>query len=231
MAWLAALAPLPRIAWLAPLAPRIPNRHLPNSAAHSAMADRNVVNRAMVKAVPVDINLAIAQADQDADPAISIPKTGQGVDLVMPQAGQEVDLVMLQSGHPVDPVLAGEVLFKHVWTRGDPLTAGGDGLGPVFNARSCVACHQYGGVGGSGGKKHNVQLFTLSNRSRAGASARAGGRTDLDIPQGPELQEGVIHKAATDPAFLETVSFVERNWGHATSSCRNEILPLSLGPG
>src|SRR4029077_20858694 len=42
---------------------------------------------------------------------------------------------------------AGAELFNHEWTPKDPLTKG-DGLGPVFNARSCVECHHQGGPGG-----------------------------------------------------------------------------------
>jgi CxxC motif-containing protein (DUF1111 family) len=98
-----------------------------------------------------------------------------------------------QASNAVDPVMAqaGEVLFKHAWTPGDPLAAGGDGLGPVFNDRSCVACHRTGGVGGSGDLEHNVQLFTLHG-------ADTNGRP----------REGVIHKGATDPAFLEATELV-----------------------
>src|SRR5437763_1658104 len=50
-------------------------------------------------------------------------------------------------------VQAGATLFNHKWTEKDPLAVanGGDGLGPVFNANSCAACHHKGGVGGSGG--------------------------------------------------------------------------------
>src|SRR5260370_101541 len=53
-------------------------------------------------------------------------------------------------------VVVGEALFKHEWEPGDKLSPGGDGLGPVYNAHSCVACHHQGGVGGSGGLEHNV---------------------------------------------------------------------------
>ena len=55
---------------------------------------------------------------------------------------------------------AGLVLFEHDWKPGDSL-AGGDGLGPVFNERSCVACHFQGGVGGGGGVKQNVTSFEV----------------------------------------------------------------------
>jgi CxxC motif-containing protein (DUF1111 family) len=73
---------------------------------------------------------------------------------------------------PVDETMAraGEILFKHVWTPNDPLAKGGDGLGPVFNDTSCAACHERGGVGGSGGLKHNVTTFVV----RQGTSTREG---------------------------------------------------------
>src|SRR5258708_15867479 len=63
----------------------------------------------------------------------------------------------------VDPAMAqaGEVLFHHVWTPNDPLAQGGDGLGPVYNARSCLECHNKGGPGGAGELEHNVTMFTV----------------------------------------------------------------------
>ena len=64
---------------------------------------------------------------------------------------------------PVDAASAkaGEVLFKHEWKPRDSLSPGGDGLGPVFNATSCLACHKQGGPGGAGGLEHNVTTFTV----------------------------------------------------------------------
>src|SRR5439155_1138791 len=63
----------------------------------------------------------------------------------------------------VDPGVAqaGKVLFTHEWKPNDPLSPNGDGLGPVFNANSCVACHHQGGVGGAGGLEHNVTTFVV----------------------------------------------------------------------
>jgi CxxC motif-containing protein (DUF1111 family) len=43
----------------------------------------------------------------------------------------------------------------------------------VFNATSCVACHNQGGVGGGGGLKHNVTTFTI-RAQRPGEPARQG---------------------------------------------------------
>jgi CxxC motif-containing protein (DUF1111 family) len=60
--------------------------------------------------------------------------------------------------------LSGEALFKHEWQPCDSLSRGGDGLGPVFNATSCVTCHHQAGFGGSGGLEHNVTTFAARDR-------------------------------------------------------------------
>jgi CxxC motif-containing protein (DUF1111 family) len=76
---------------------------------------------------------------------------------------------------PIDPATAqaGQVLFHHEWTANDPLCNGGDGLGPVYNARSCVACHNQGGPGGGGGTEHNVTVFSI-DPERPGERPRTG---------------------------------------------------------
>jgi CxxC motif-containing protein (DUF1111 family) len=86
---------------------------------------------------------------------------------------------------------AGQVLFNHEWYPGDPLAAGGDGLGPVFNAKSCVACHKQGGPGGGGGLEHNVTLFAISSPNN-----------------GQLMRSGVIHANAISPEFRENLSQV-----------------------
>jgi CxxC motif-containing protein (DUF1111 family) len=63
---------------------------------------------------------------------------------------------------------AGRELFTRVWVPGDRRSHGGDGLGPVFNAQSCVACHDLGGPGGAGRPLRNVEIATA-------VSAGAGG--------------------------------------------------------
>jgi CxxC motif-containing protein (DUF1111 family) len=81
---------------------------------------------------------------------------------------------------------AGLVLFEHEWKPGDPM-AGGDGLGPVFNERSCVACHSQGGVGGGGDSRHNVASFEVHPG-----------------PGRPEVNGGVIHSAAVSKECRES---------------------------
>jgi len=95
-------------------------------------------------------------------------------------------------------VAAGKELFTHVWTPNDPL-AGGDGVGPVFNANSCVACHFQGGDGGSGGVKENVTLYVVLNN--------AGGCA-VPFNTKPVLV-GTLHGHASSPEFLETMNLLD----------------------
>jgi CxxC motif-containing protein (DUF1111 family) len=92
---------------------------------------------------------------------------------------------------PLSDVDAGRMLFTHGWTVNDPLTRG-DGLGPVFNGRSCVECHFQGGVGGSGRREHNVTSFTAFEK---------GKRID-----------GVVHRYAIAPGFHVTSEMIERQF-------------------
>ena len=54
----------------------------------------------------------------------------------------------------------GRALFERVWPSRNP-GLGSDGLGPLHNAKSCVACHHQGGVGGSGGARFNAKSIGI----------------------------------------------------------------------
>jgi CxxC motif-containing protein (DUF1111 family) len=60
----------------------------------------------------------------------------------------------------------GKELFTREWTAGDRRSHAGDGLGPVYNAQSCAACHKLGGIGGAGPNETNVSLVTIFVRAR-----------------------------------------------------------------
>ena len=64
------------------------------------------------------------------------------------------------AGAPGDDVGQGRDLFTREWLPGDPGRQTGDGLGPMYNDTSCVACHNQGGVGGAGSASKNVDLLT-----------------------------------------------------------------------
>lgn len=83
---------------------------------------------------------------------------------------------------------AGEELFEHEWKPKDPLSPEGDGLGPVFNANSCVACHRQGGIGGGGPQENNVLTYFIL---------------------GKPSKQGVVHSAATKRKFRETLRLVD----------------------
>ncbi|WP_439621565.1 di-heme oxidoredictase family protein [Gemmata sp.] len=86
----------------------------------------------------------------------------------------------------------GRELFEHEWEPNDPL-AQGDGLGPVFNARSCAACHFQGGLGGGGGLEHNVTAFEVFPR-----------------PGDPTFRSGVVHNFSAYPGDRETLKGLRR---------------------
>jgi CxxC motif-containing protein (DUF1111 family) len=88
-------------------------------------------------------------------------------------------------------VAAGRELFVHEWKKDDPLCEGGDGLGPVFNATSCAACHHLGGLGGSGGLEHNVTTFVR----------RPDFRTNTPL-------QGVVHSFAIESRYLESLRMI-----------------------
>jgi len=84
---------------------------------------------------------------------------------------------------------SGKTLFTRVWTTND--TQNGDGIGPVFNARSCVECHGQAGIGGAGGNEHNVTtFFRPANGNQKEAS-------------------GVIHSFAINSQFQENLQMVD----------------------
>src|SRR5262245_40640297 len=111
--------------------------------------------------------------------------------MVLVPAGYRLTKRPAPRPEPLDASMApaGMTLFKHVWTPTDPLAKGGDGLGPVFNATSCAACHHQGGVGGSGGLEHNVTTFTVRSEQKDAKPV-----------------EGVVHAFAIK--FRETLSQV-----------------------
>ena len=62
----------------------------------------------------------------------------------------------------------GEMLFAREWVPNDPMAPAGDGLGPVYNESSCVACHGLGSPGGAGPENKNVVLLTANPVGRRG---------------------------------------------------------------
>ncbi|QDT10203.1 di-heme oxidoredictase family protein [Planctomycetes bacterium K23_9] len=66
------------------------------------------------------------------------------------------------TGHSASPEMInqGRALFEREWPATNP-SLGSDGLGPLFNGKSCIACHNQGGVGGAGEAKFNAMTFGI----------------------------------------------------------------------
>jgi mono/diheme cytochrome c family protein len=88
----------------------------------------------------------------------------------------------------------GQELFEREWAPNDEM-AHGDGLGPVFNARSCVACHFQGGVGGGGGNDHNVMAFEAH-----------------PTKERPVVEGGLIHKFAIADSLREDFDSLRKHF-------------------
>jgi mono/diheme cytochrome c family protein len=111
----------------------------------------------------------------------------------------------------------GRALFLREWMAG-PTEHGGDGLGPVFNDSSCVACHNAGGPGGGGPNSKNVDIVTAS----------PNGMVAFDMPQVPRLAAS----APSEPSFKDRA--LEALFGIDPPVARPEDVPArgvaGIGP-
>jgi hypothetical protein len=96
--------------------------------------------------------------------------------------------VLREPSAPAQLKQTGLELFRHDWEPYDP-QAHGDGLGPVYNAQSCVACHSQGGIGGAGDNSHNVsafEAFPTQDRPEIKGGARSSLRNGKPVPRGEQ---------------------------------------------
>ncbi len=135
--------------------------------------------------------------------------------LLAPPAYKLAEMAWPSTGpRHADPmaVAAGRDLFNHEWTVNDPLS-GGDGVGPVFNARSCLECHNQGGGGGGGPVERNVTVYGLASTA---------------LPKGRAIPPiGVIHAGAIDPKFQETLNMAHPGLPRAKSMPLAQLIDRS----
>jgi CxxC motif-containing protein (DUF1111 family) len=131
----------------------------------------------------------------------------------------------------------GRERFVRSWAADDEQSPKGDGLGPLYNATSCVACHSQGGVGGGGRRGVNVQLLTFTGAHDTAALAnRPALQASLErihpgfVSRGAIVSTIVLHRHSTEPRYSEwRESFLRVN--AADNQPRNPFLWLiSLGP-
>jgi CxxC motif-containing protein (DUF1111 family) len=136
-------------------------------------------------------------------------------------------LVLAPSGAPAvageesaagrDAIAAGYEIFYREWMPDDPRGHGGDGLGPVYNDTSCVACHNAGGGGGGGPTSKNIDVLSASRavmgvviESVAGGPAARPAAPPVTAPVDSLLdfhagfksgRTVVLHKFGSDPNY------------------------------
>jgi CxxC motif-containing protein (DUF1111 family) len=111
----------------------------------------------------------------------------------------------------------GKELFTREWLHGDRRSHAGDGLGPVFNARSCVACHHLGGAGGAGPREMNatvVSVFVIPDQPTdlGGILARAI-LSSLGLSHTKARQPDRTKLAEIHPALRSENSFPAHRFG------------------
>ncbi|SIS67377.1 di-heme oxidoredictase family protein [Phaeovulum vinaykumarii] len=104
-------------------------------------------------------------------------------------------LVLCAGGAAADGLerLAGKALFDKIWVSAPASTRASDGLGPLYNARSCAACHA--------GPAHGASL---------GASLGASPDTSPDAASGLSEVVRVLHLWQPDGAGIRP----DPAWGH-----------------
>jgi len=115
-----------------------------------------------------------------------------------------------------DQVERGRELFVHQWEPNDKLSPHGDGLGPLFNAKSCVDCHDQGGIGGSGSNQRNAQMLAVvpepgepTARNAKSFLTRLGTMHPEFVDQQGGYFTGVLlHRHSTLPAYAKAHDLV-----------------------
>jgi CxxC motif-containing protein (DUF1111 family) len=116
----------------------------------------------------------------------------------------------------------GKELFLREWLANDPRSHGGDGLGPVFNDSSCVACHNLGGPGGGGPTGKNVDIITAATNRAPNAIAAAQSICAPSRPLDESISEGDLARVAPSElkaaqAELEELAKIHVGFRHALS--------------
>jgi CxxC motif-containing protein (DUF1111 family) len=94
--------------------------------------------------------------------------------------------------------LRGAELFEREWLPATPGVPGPDGLGPVYDETSCIACHNQGGPGGAGPKSTNVEILSTSARTRKDTESAAEHH-----PGFRDANSVVLHRFGVHPVYKE----------------------------
>ncbi len=129
----------------------------------------------------------------------------------------------------LDKLAKGKELFTRIWVPGDKRSHAGDGLGPVFNGRSCAECHNQGGTGGAGPQKLNpmlvtafVQSFSLRGKTLSGLILNRAADDDNPLKQPDRAKLAEIH-----PILRSENSFPIHRFGAGNDFMKWQVRRLS----
>jgi CxxC motif-containing protein (DUF1111 family) len=127
-------------------------------------------------------------------------------------------------------VLAGKALFDKNWVSAPASTAASDGLGPFFNARSCMECHRDGGRGDSAAMLSFVTADPVYGeflQTRAIQGLRAEGQVKV------AYRDRVVQLPDGTGIVLHTPEYAvhDLQYGPLTQPLGARIAPSLLGTG
>ena len=119
----------------------------------------------------------------------------------------------------------GKRLFEHEWQSRNPLL-GNDGLGPLFNASSCIACHHQGGTGGAGDARFNAQAIGIDRIEFS--RLHSNSRTIVPIAKKRQILANFYPGFVSAPgSILNTAPLPHRSNSFQYGAIRSKILRLA----
>ena len=135
-------------------------------------------------------------------------------------------------------IARGKELFAHEWLPADARSRGGDGLGPVYNDTSCVACHNLGAPGGGGAAGKNTDIITAVPKRPADQPGPEPASGPAKRPEPDELvklhggfrtaRSTLLHRFGTDPDYFGWRFMILRTLGNVD---QHEVQGLRAGSG
>lgn len=196
----------------------------PGPAEAEIQAPRSIVHAKKTGDAPRKPAVVAVSLPRASAPAAPLPGSRR-LQFVLPKASSE-----LPAKDPRNVVPDGRELFERIWAPNDPRSHSGDGLGPVFNARSCVDCHDQGGAGGAGPATRNIEIATAAPAPAPGNGYAffyafsmdfGAGKFDYRIgDDGSRARSGSFDAtaaAAVHPGFRQSRSVVLHRFGTGPS--------------
>ena len=178
------------------------NQNQPPSKS-AAASPSNVAAAAILGRPPLHSGAMVAHTDAPESPHAFPKSDPRGEGAIVEVENRSVEKPEAQAnltriGEPIREAEArGELLFAKEWAVNDALSRGGDGLGPVYNETSCVACHGLGAPGGAGPENKNVVI--VSAITARGRGTPKG--LDRIHPGFRGTRSTVLHRFGTDPTY------------------------------